>query len=144
MAGVQTCALPIFQVGYKSSRIGLSAACISCARLLAAQTYTTVRRKQLLKLLRKIAAGTLRFSRYLRCGVLVARARRLTKHLHRLAIFLFVKLHGYIECIQKFFSGSRFVKQRIISNQAVSFQRIGVKGFNSILRQQSIIVAKIL
>ena len=44
--------------------IGLSAACISCARLLAAQTYTTVRRKQLLKLLRKIAAGTLRFSHY--------------------------------------------------------------------------------
>ena len=33
------------------------------------------------------------------------------QHLHRLAIFLFVKLHGYIECIQKFFSGSRFVKQ---------------------------------
>lgn len=67
----------------------------------------------------------------------MVRSRRLTKHLHRLAIFLFVKLHGYIECIQKFFSGSRFVKQRIISNQAVSFQRIGVKGFNSILRQQS-------
>ena len=76
--------------------------------------------------------------------ILVVRSRRLTKHLHRLAIFLFVKLHGYIECIQKFFSGSRFVKQRIISNQAVSFQRIGVKGFNSILRQQSIIVANIL
>ena len=109
-----------------------------------AQTYTTVRRKLLLKLLRKIAAGTHSFSRYWGCGVLVVRSRRLTKHLHRLAIFLFVKLHGYIECIQKFFSGSRFVKQRIISNQAVSFQRIGVKGFNSILRQQSIIVAKIL
>lgn len=78
------------------------------------------------------------------CVAFVVRSRRLTKHLHRLAIFLFVKLHGYIECIQKFFSGSRFVKQRIISNQAVSFQRIGVKGFNSILRQQSIIVANIL
>lgn len=74
----------------------------------------------------------------------IRKSTDITKHLHRLAIFLFVKLHGYIECIQKFFSGSRFVKQRIISNQAVSFQRIGVKGFNSILRQQSIIVANIL
>ena len=40
-------------------------ACISCARLLAAQTYTTVRRKQLLKLFRKIVAETMRLSRYL-------------------------------------------------------------------------------
>ena len=52
-------------MGYKSSHIGLSAACISCTRLLAAQTYTTVRRKQLLKLFRKIAAETMRLSRYL-------------------------------------------------------------------------------
>ena len=44
---------PGVQAGYKSNRIGLSAACISCARLLAAQTYTTVRRKQLLKLFQK-------------------------------------------------------------------------------------------
>ena len=94
--------------------------------------------------LKKNSGWNIAFQRYFGCGVFVVRSRRLTKHLHRLAIFLFVKPHGYIECIQKFFSGSRFVKQRIISNQAVSFQRIGVKGFNSILRQQSIIVAKIL
>ena len=56
---------PGVQVGYKSSHTGLSVACISCARLLAAQTYTTVRRKQLLKLFRKIVAETMRLSRYL-------------------------------------------------------------------------------
>ena len=38
-----------------------------------------------------------------------------------LLISLFVRLYGYIECVQKFFSGSRLVNQRIIRNKPISF-----------------------
>ena len=81
-------------MGYKSSHIGLSAACISCARLLAAQTYTTVRRKQLLKLLRKIAAETHGFNRDFGCGVFVVRSPRLTIPLSTFLLLFAFMLRG--------------------------------------------------